>query len=140
MPTGVYLRPSATERFEAKYTPEPNSGCWLWTAACSHNGYPRMGVGYHVVSAHRWYYEQVNGPVPDELDLDHKCRVRCCVNPDHLEPVTRQENLARGDNVNRTTCVHGHLMTAANTYWRKDRPGYRECLTCRNERNAARAA
>lgn len=141
MPTGVYERPPAEDRFWAKVSPEPNSGCWLWDGATSHNGYPMFSFGQKIVYAHRWYYEQINGSVWQDLDLDHKCRVRCCVNPDHLEPVTRAENLGRGAGVYgklKTHCKNGHLLTPETTYTRTDRPGHRECLTCRNLRNAAR--
>lgn len=76
------------------------NGCWLWTGATSPQGYGRFNAGLREdarnVLAHRWSYEHHVGPIPDGLDLDHLCRVRHCVNPEHLEPVTRQENVQRG--------------------------------------------
>lgn len=75
-----------------------DNDCWVWQRATTMQG------GYGVIKdphkgkvvAHRWYYEQAHGPVPDGMDLDHLCRNRLCVNPDHLEPVTRKENVHRG--------------------------------------------
>lgn len=74
-------------------------GCWLWTASLTHNGYGKFWVDGAVVRAHRWIYEQLVGPIPDGLHLDHVhergCRSRRCVNPAHLEPVTNEENQRR---------------------------------------------
>jgi len=81
------------ERLWSKVSPEPMSGCWLWTGALS-SGYASLGSGAY---AHRVYYELTRGKIPDGLELDHKCRVPCCVNPDHLEPVTHRENMRRGN-------------------------------------------
>ncbi len=110
--------------------------CWLWTGRLNRGGY---GVGYadRAVRVHRWAYELLHGPIPDGLDIDHLCRVRRCVNPAHLEAVTRRENLRRGNGVGaqhakQTHCVHGHAFDEANTYWRRD--GSRDCRACRRER------
>lgn len=76
--------------------PEPNSGCWLWLG--SWNGrYPKLWDGRrgHVIYAHRFAYTVLRGPIPDDYDIDHLCRVKLCVNPFHLEPVTRAVNLQR---------------------------------------------
>jgi hypothetical protein len=69
-----------------------SNGCWLWLGAISKNGYGSVNG----MSAHRMMYILKVGPVPEGLDLDHLCRVRRCVNPEHLDPVTRKENLNRG--------------------------------------------
>jgi hypothetical protein len=114
---GVIMRP-LRERFEEKYVPEPNSGCWLWTAALR-NGYGVIGIGRKgsgVARAHRLAYEWYRGPIPPGLVLDHLCRTPSCVNPDHLEAVTDQVNLRRGMAPNmvarRTdTCTRGHVGT-----------------------------
>src|SRR3990167_4576388 len=75
---------------------EPNTGCWLWMGSCS-GGYAKISTrgGRPPASVHVLMYENAVGPVPDGLELDHKCRVRCCVNPGHLEPVTRRVNVLR---------------------------------------------
>jgi hypothetical protein len=76
---------------------EVANGCWLWLGAIHpENGYGAMWDGEKLGRAHRVIYEAVNNMVPEGMDLDHLCRVRHCVNPDHLEPVTRSENLQRG--------------------------------------------
>ncbi len=80
--------------FDHFWIGEPNSGCWLW-AGFIHpkNGYGSYRMNGRTCGAHRASYELHVGPIPDGYDLDHLCRVRSCVNPSHLEPVTRRENL-----------------------------------------------
>ena len=88
--------------FLSKIVPEPNSGCWLWVGSL--NGrYPKMWDGRrgYVIYAHRFAYTVYRGTVPEGYDIDHKCRVKVCVNPQHLEPVTRRENLVRGARARR---------------------------------------
>jgi hypothetical protein len=82
--------------------------------------------------AHRWAYESEVGPIPIGLTLDHLCKVRRCVRPDHLEAVTLQENLLRGltfqaSNAAKTRCPRGHPYTAQNT---RHHCGSRHCKTC----------
>jgi hypothetical protein len=103
------------------------SGCWLWDGAIWPNGYGKTSTLIHDTRlAHRVLYIEHRGPVPDGLDLDHLCRVRHCVNPAHLEPVSRSVNLTRGY-VARGTCRNGlHDLTVEGS----TRPGTRRCLAC----------
>ena len=130
------------ERFMKKVDVAPG-GCWLWNAATQPNGYGRYYSEGKVVFAHRWSYEHFAGPIPDGLVIDHVCRVRRCVNPDHLEPVTNQVNVLRGEgwapaNKAKIRCPGGHLYDVANTY--VDAAGQRHCRACRRIREAARRA
>ena len=106
--------------------------CWLWTAGKAPNGYGKCWLDGRTVGAHRAIYELLVGPIPEGLVIDHLCRVRHCVNPDHLEPVTQQENLLRGDtfqarNRAKTHCPQGHPYDESNT---RMFAGKRACRTC----------
>ena len=84
------------ERFMSNVLPEPNSGCWLWAGFCNPGGYGKFTAGPKNEYAHRLSYRLFVGEIPQGLELDHLCRVRCCVNPSHLEPVTKSVNAIRG--------------------------------------------
>lgn len=121
------------EHFENSYVAEPNSGCWLWTGYVAGNGYGiiygRFPDGTHQQKAHRYGYQLIRGEVPSGLQLDHKCRTRCCVNPDHLEPVTQQENMRRGERYRALvtgTCKYGHPVRVVTQYGGKRS----RCSTC----------
>ena len=126
------MRPLA-ERLWAQV--EPTGFCWLWTGYCNRSGYGRIGSGGRAgtngppILVHRAAYELLVGPIPEGMLLDHLCRVRNCVNPDHLEPVTIAENTRRGFAV-RSACQRGHLMTDDNTYSPPSRPQARYCREC----------
>ena len=124
-------------RFWAKVNQTPT--CWLWTAS-TRNGYGAYFHAGQMTPAHRVAYEHLIGPIPEGLEIDHLCRVRACVNPAHLEPVTHQENQLRGPYIggkaNQTHCIHGHEFTPGNTYIRPN--GTRNCLTCITTRTRQR--
>jgi hypothetical protein len=120
-------------QFSKRVWPEPNSGCHLWAGSTSDWGYGQVRVKGKRVMAHRYAYEKKRGPIPPGLDLDHLCRVRCCVNPDHLEPVTRRENTLRGVgqaavHARKTHCPYGHALAAARPAGKQKR--HRACLPC----------
>lgn len=123
------LRPSDWRKIQ----PCAISGCWLWVGAQLPNGYGSVGViGRGDISqlAHRYVYTQLVGVIPDGLHIDHRCRVRCCVNPLHLEAVTRQVNNERAAKVksaNCTQCPQGHVYGPGN----EKRAG--GCRTCHND-------
>lgn len=132
-----------TRALDESYVPEPNSGCWLWTDYVDpKNGYGAIRARGKVHKAHRVVYQAARGPIPPSLELDHKCRTRCCVNPDHLEAVTHRENVKRGvsivaEQMAKTHCIHGHPLAGANLRTRATRYGTRrDCLVCTREQNA----
>lgn len=111
--------------------------CWTWLGKPANTGYGQIGFGYpnrKVRNSHRVVYELLVGGIPEGKQLDHLCRNRLCVNPEHLEPVTQKENLLRGDtipakNKAKTHCVRGHEFTPANTGDYGGRGG-RQCKRC----------
>lgn len=134
------LKLSVADRIKAYVSPEPFSGCWLWLAHVDRDtGYARLNVEGRARTVHVLSYQIFVGPVPDGLELDHLCRVRCCVNPNHLEPVTRRVNVRRGlagdKNRRKTHCPSGHEYNASNTYTYGKK---RHCKTCAIEKCAER--
>jgi hypothetical protein len=94
--------------------------CWLYEGWLDGHGYGYTRYEGKSRRAHKLAYEELVGPVPDGLVLDHLCRVRNCVNPDHVQPVTHRINLMRGftparANTEKTHCVNGHEFTPENT-------------------------
>lgn len=126
----------AEQRFWAKV--EKTEGCWNWVASRNNKGYGHLGMGDRRVYAHRYSYELHKGAIPSGLHIDHLCRNRSCVNPDHLEPVTNRENVLRGagltaQNASKTHCKRGHEFTEENVY-RSPGRNDRQCRTCKRYR------
>jgi hypothetical protein len=113
--------------------------CLVWTGGNS-DGYGRFWLNGKHQAAHRVAYEAVKGPIPEGLELDHRCRTHACVNWDHTEPVTGHENTLRGEgpaavNARKTHCPKGHPYDEANTYhqpWRNTT--IRQCRECHRAR------
>ena len=109
-----------------------DNGCWDWIGPLDANGYGRHGR----VLAHRRAYEEMRGQIASDRELDHLCRNRKCVNPDHLDSVSHAENVRRGmcGEVNgrrmraKKACVRGHAFTPENTGI--DHRGHRACREC----------
>jgi hypothetical protein len=120
---------------QAKIRTDTN-GCWVWTGSISNRGYGQVGVEGKVRSTHRVAYEQLVGPIPAELQIDHLCRNKACCNPAHLEPVTARENTQRRPDVNKSHCIHGHELTELNLIV-KVRPDGSEMRNCRECQRAA---
>lgn len=135
---------AAIDRFAEKiaYT---DSGCVEWIASLNNKGYGSFGVEgcARVQLAHRWSYEYHVGPILEGLSIDHLCRNRSCVNPDHLEPVTQQTNLLRSEktwpakNAAKTHCPAGHQYSGSNLYLPPS--GGRKCMTCIRRQSLARS-
>lgn len=134
------------ERFEEKYSESDTlswggTPCWIWTGGRNPDGYGHICCGGKMISAHRISYERNIGPIPEGLGLDHLCRVRNCMNPAHLEPVSHRENVLRGVNpmaiqARRTHCIRGHELAGNNL--KVDSRGKRRCMTCSKEYQRAR--
>lgn len=139
-----FMDPRLPERFWNKVVPCPMSGCWLFVGGADPCGY---GTYYHNQrsrKAHAVAYEVLVGEVPSGLELDHRCRTRCCCNPEHLRPVTHTENMRSSFNAIKENCKHGHSLADCIVY-----QGRRYCLHCcrrrtrehqRMRRQAAKAA
>jgi hypothetical protein len=140
------------ERLRSHIIIDPISQCWNWQGS-TWDGYGKMRIGSRadkstrLDSAHRIAYQELIGPIPQGLQLDHLCRNRACCNPGHLEPVTNRENVIRGLGpvllAERkraiTHCPQGHPYTEENTYARQNSSNgiSRRCRACALKQNAA---
>jgi hypothetical protein len=132
------------DRFWSKV--DKTDGCWLWTGARTkardRDGYGAIRFDGRMQVAHRIAYELLVGPVSSGLDLDHRCRTRLCVNPDHLDPVTPYVNFARGQSpaamhARKTHCHRGHLLSGDNLRMCNDGRS-RRCKQCKRDNERAR--
>jgi hypothetical protein len=130
-------KPLAERLWPKVVRPADVSACWEWAGARMRNGYRVIGGPGgrqgRTLLAHRAVWELLNGPVPVGKELDHLCRNRGCVNPDHLEPVARRENWLRGESpsarvVRTAICKQGHPLGDGNVYLHRN--GGRLCLIC----------
>ena len=117
--------------------------CWGWSDRPNSSGYSLFRLGRAQCLAHRLAYRSLRGPIPLEMELDHLCRNRACVNPWHLEPVSHRVNTLRGASLAAlrakvTHCPQGHAYSPENTYTSSRRQRY--CKTCRDERQLAKRA
>lgn len=128
----------ALTRFEGLYKINPKVSfqgepCHIWTGSVTEDGYGMFSWAGRKVIAHRWVYEAIVGPIPEGLELDHLCKNRGCVNTQHLEVLTHNENLRRSNTVgarnrDKSHCPQGHAYTDENIYSYK---GKRYCRACR---------
>lgn len=122
---------------DGKYKTE----CWEWTGCLDDKGYGRITINNKSVFAHRFSYQYFVGYL--QRDLDHLCRNRKCVRPDHLEPCSKIENVMRGEsfsaiNARKTHCLNGHLLSGDNLYFFGKNKNKRGCRQCCRERSRKR--
>jgi hypothetical protein len=130
---------STSDRFWSKV--RKTDACWLWKPSKSLSDYGQFNAEGKSWRAHRYSYEQIKGPIPAGLVLDHLCRTPACVNPDHLEAVTDRVNCHRGlgppgVNSRKTECDRGHALSGDNLILESD--GHRRCRECKRLREKRR--
>lgn len=135
-----FLDPRLPDRFWEKAQPCPISGCWIWTGAHHRLGYGDVWFDGRRRNAHAVAYRILVGKVRGDHELDHRCRVRCCVNPAHLEPVTHAENMRRAIAWNnaKAHCPKNHPYDVFRTRNGKPRRSCQRCMTEAQRRYKAR--
>jgi len=121
-----------------KKTKVCKSGCIIWTGSIRRNGYGRFRYDGKIGTAHRWIYQYYYGEIPKGLFIDHVCRMKACVNIDHLRAVTPKQNAIENNvgpiaiNALKTSCIHGHVFANDNVYIPSN--GHRICRECAKNR------
>lgn len=133
-PGARYFKGSIGDRLEFYSIPEPNSGCQIWFGATT-SGYGCVWYKGKRRKAHAAAYEEAKGPIPDGMEAHHKCRLKCCINVSHLQPLTRSEHMRvewrpKAYFAAMTQCKNGHEMNEVNSY-RSPTTGRRACRVCR---------
>lgn len=129
------------DRFWSKVNKDGPGGCWLWTAATLGGNAPEGEYGQFAMPrgttryVHRLAYLALVGPIPDGMDIDHLCRVKLCLNPEHLEAVTHQENDRRKNLHLKPHCPQGHPYVESNLTPHDRSKGWRRCLVCTQAQN-----
>lgn len=121
-------KPNTIDDFFKKTTKTPT--CWIWTGSMNAYGYGVFSLNKKMNMAHRFSWELVNGKIPKDLQIDHICKARNCVNPSHMELVTLIENVMRGEslaakNARKTKCQNGHEFDFTKNF-----DGSRGCRIC----------
>lgn len=101
------------EYYRSRYIEEPNTGCWIWIYSLDRDGYAKADHGGSKIYAHRLLYILYKGIIPLGYEIDHLCKLRCCVNPDHLEAVTKEENFRRVGTVKLTKAIADEIRAKA---------------------------
>src|SRR6516162_1404227 len=115
------------QRYRKRIQIDPETGCWLWMGCKSKRGYVYIGFFGRNFLCHRFIFELLIGSVPQGFELHHKCKIRHCVNPDHLDVVTRLQHKTQH---HITHCKKGHELTPENTFTWKH---VRKCRICKSE-------
>lgn len=123
-------------RIAAKIEPVTETGCWIWLGALTHNGYAHSNRG----RVHRVVYELLRGPIPPGHELDHACRVRCCVNPWHTSPMTTRENTLKNTGPTAANARKQACSGCGGPYSLEPSTGRRICRPCRKAGRARRKA
>lgn len=135
---GTYV--ASVDEIFARISPRVNfmaEGCFVWEGQTTNWGYGIISVSGTKQAIHRFVYEQVFGPIPEGLVIDHMCRNKLCVNPSHLQAISHEENVALGG-LRKTHCPSGHEYNEENTYMYRNSRRCRKCIKRHNDGIKAR--